>query len=110
MPAVDPVFAALADPTRRRIVEMLSDGEPRSVNDIAHEFEMSRQAVAKHLNILREARVVRGEQRGRQHLHALAPETLSTLTEWVDHYSRFWDDRLAKLKKLAEEDKRHGGH
>jgi DNA-binding transcriptional ArsR family regulator len=110
MSAIDPVFAALADPTRRRIVETLSGGDARSVNDIAQHFDISRQAVAKHLNVLREAGIVRGEPRGRQHLHALAPETLSTLTEWVDHYGQFWNDRLATLKKLAEEDKRHGRH
>lgn len=110
MPNIDPVLAALSDPTRRRIVEMLSDGEPRSVNDIAGAFDMSRQAVAKHLNILRRAEVIRGEQQGREHLHALSPETLNTLVEWVNHYSQFWDDRLLTLKALAEKEEKNGRH
>jgi len=101
---VDPVFIALADPTRRQIVEMLSGGEGLSVNEIADHFEMSRQAVAKHLNVLRRAEVISGEQRGRKHIHTLVPGRLNSLAEWVEHYSRFWDEKLSTLKSLVEKE------
>jgi len=104
MSQVDPVLNALADPTRRQIVEMLSGGEPMTMNDIADGFHMSRQAVAKHLTVLRDANVINGKQQGREHVHVLAPETLHTLVEWVDHYSQFWDSKLATLKSLGEKD------
>ena len=104
MTSIDPVFSALADPTRREIVEMLASRDPMTVNEIACHFDMTRQAVAKHLKVLRDTHVIEGEQQGREHLHSLAPNTMMTLTEWVEHYSQFWDERLNTLKTMAEED------
>ena len=106
MNRLDPLFSALADPTRRQVVEMLSDGREMTVQEVAQNFDMSRQAVAKHLSILRAAEVVQCEKRGRERVHVLAPERMSELAEWVEHYSRFWDDRLARLKRLVEEENR----
>ena len=107
---LDPIIAAIADPTRRQVIEMLSDGREMTMTDVAQNFDMSRQAIAKHLGILRDAGVVVSEKRGRERIHVLAPDQMNLLTEWVNHYSRFWDKRLAKLKDLIEEDHNRDRH
>lgn len=104
MNSLDPLFSALGDPTRRQVVEMLSDGREMTVNEVAQKFDMSRQAVAKHLAILRDADVIRSEKNGRERVHVLVPGRMIALAEWVEHYSEFWDGKLAGLKKLIEEE------
>ena len=94
MNSLAPLFSALADPTRRQVVEMLSDGREMTISDVAQKFDMSRQAVAKHLSILRDADVVRCEKRGRERVHVLVPERMAMLADWVAHYSEFWDAKL----------------
>ena len=104
MPPADqtqPVFRALADPTRRTIISMLADG-PRAIGDIAAEFDMTRPAVAKHLAILKEGGVIAVETKGRERINRLEPEALKTAADWLSYFDRFWDDRLAKLKTVVE--------
>jgi DNA-binding transcriptional ArsR family regulator len=96
-----PVFRALADPTRRAIISMLSDG-PRPIADIAVEFDMTRPAVAKHLAILKEGGIVVVEPRGRERINRLNPAALKTAADWLNHFDRFWDERFAKLKEAVE--------
>jgi DNA-binding transcriptional ArsR family regulator len=107
MKSLDPLFSALADPTRRQVVEMLSDGREMTVNEVAQQFDMTRQAVAKHLTILRDADVVRCEKQGRERVHYLVPARMNALAEWVEHYSAFWDRKLTGLKELIEEEHGH---
>ncbi|MEZ5893670.1 MAG: metalloregulator ArsR/SmtB family transcription factor [Parvularculaceae bacterium] len=105
MPRADrsqPVFRALADPTRRAIISMLSEGA-RPIAEIAAEFDMTRPAVAKHLAILKEGGVITVEARGRERINRLNPAALKTAADWLNHFDRFWDDRLAKLKEVVEE-------
>lgn len=105
MPAIDdaqPVFRALADPTRRAIIGMLANGA-RPIGDIAAEFDMTRPAVAKHLAILKEGGVISVEQKGRERINTLNPRALRTAADWLNHFDSFWDDRLAKLKAAVEE-------
>jgi len=97
------VFRAIADPTRRSIMTMLSSGE-RSLSDITAAFEMTRPAVAKHLNILREGGLVRVRKQGRERLHRLQPEALKTVSEWLSFFDQFWDEKLANLKQAVEMD------
>ena len=99
-----PVFRALADPTRRAIIAMLADGA-RPVGDIAAEFDMTRPAVAKHLAILKEGGVVTTEKKGRERINRLNPEALKSAADWLRYFDRFWDDRLAKLKTEVEKRK-----
>ena len=104
MPATDeaqPVFRALADPTRRAIIDMLAEGD-RPISDIAAAFDMTRPAVAKHLAILREGGVIAVEKQGRERIHRLNPQALKTAADWLGYFDRFWDDRLANLKKVVE--------
>lgn len=97
-----PVFRALADPTRRAIISMLADGA-RPIAEIASEFEMTRPAVAKHLAILREGDLIIVEPRGRERINRLNPSGLKTAAQWINLFDRFWDDRLVKLKQVVEE-------
>ena len=102
-PTVSAVLAALADPTRRQIVEILSDGQVRSISEITAHFGMSRQAVSKHLTILNDAGIVVSERVGRDRGNRLQPRGLYPLREWFSHYSAFWDDRLEALKQQVEQ-------
>jgi DNA-binding transcriptional ArsR family regulator len=96
-------FAALSDPTRRRIVELLAEGGAQRVADISAGFDMSRQAVTKHLNILNRAGVVVVERRGRERFNRLAGDAFEPIRDWLARYDRFWEARLGELKKIIEE-------
>jgi DNA-binding transcriptional ArsR family regulator len=87
-------FEALADPTRRRIVELVSEGE-RSAGEIAEAFEISRPGVSKHLRILRESGVIRAREDGTRRLYSLAADGLVELDDWLH---RFWTNRLDALE------------
>ena len=82
---------------------MLAERE-RSIGDIAADFDMTRPAVAKHLAILKEGGIVRVEQKGRERINRLNPEALKTAADWLNFFDRFWDERLADLKKAVEKD------
>ena len=97
------VFRAIADPTRRSIMTMLSSGE-RSLNEISSEYEMTRPAVTKHLKILEQGGLIRVRSRGRERLHALQPEGLKTVSDWLSFFDQFWDEKLANLKQAVETD------
>lgn len=96
-----PVFRALADPTRRSIIVMLADG-PKTIGEVASVFDISRPAIAKHLKILEEGDVIRVAPRGRERVNALNPEALRLASLWIATFDRFWDDKLAKLKTAVE--------
>jgi DNA-binding transcriptional ArsR family regulator len=89
-------FAALADPTRRRIVELLSEGE-RSAGQIAAEFPTSRPGVSRHLRVLREHGLVRARGEGQRRMYSLDPAPLVELEEWLARYRSFWTNRLDAL-------------
>ncbi len=90
-------FAALADPTRRRIVEMLAARE-LAAGDIAQRFDMTAPAVSQHLRLLREAHLVRVRRDAQRRIYALDPSGLAELDAWLARYRRFWHDRLALLE------------
>ena len=94
-------FHALADPTRREIISILTAGEAR-LSDIATRFDMTRPAIAKHLGVLRDGGLVEVEARGRERIHRLKPGGLKPVTDWIAHYSRFWDETLDALKQAVE--------
>ena len=86
-------FAALADPTRRRIVEMLAERE-LAAGDIARRFDMTPPAVSQHLKILRTAELVRVRNDAQRRIYALEPRGLAGLDEWIARYRHFWNERL----------------
>jgi DNA-binding transcriptional ArsR family regulator len=98
---VQPVFRALADPTRRAIIAMLAEGE-RPIAEIAAAFDMTRPAIAKHLAVLREGRLIDVEPRGRKRINRLNPRALRTAADWLNHLDVFWDERLAALRAVVE--------
>lgn len=103
---VQPVFRALADPTRRAIIAMLAAGE-RPVSEIAAAFKTTRPAVAKHLAVLRNSKLISVEKRGRERINRLNARPLRTAAEWINHFDMFWDDRLAALKAAVEQKDEH---
>ena len=97
------VFDALADPTRRALLDRLRTDGPLSLGSLADPQPMTRQAIAKHLDALQRAGLVRVWRAGRQRLHALAPEPLRDVADWLAPYAAAWDDRLARLQHHLEE-------
>jgi DNA-binding transcriptional ArsR family regulator len=92
------VFAALADPTRRAILNELARTGPATVTDLARRLPITRQAVAKHLGQLAEAGLVRlGEPDGRRHPYRLDPAPIRAALVWLSALATDWDDRLAAL-------------
>jgi DNA-binding transcriptional ArsR family regulator len=87
---------ALADPTRREIVELLADGE-LDAGSIAERFPVSRPAVSRHLRVLREAGLVRVRPEAQRRLYALDPAPLAELDAWLERYRAFWGNRLDAL-------------
>lgn len=97
------IFRAIADPTRRQIMGLLALRE-MSVGDVAARFDMTRPAVAKHLGILREAKLISTHKCGRETLNQLNPDALKPVADWLEFYSQFWDDKLMQLKAAVEND------
>lgn len=90
-------FEALADPTRRKIVEMLSEGE-KSAGEIGAGFSMSAPAISQHLKVLREARLVTVRAQGQRRIHALDPAGIREVEVWLAHTKRFWVQSLDALE------------
>jgi DNA-binding transcriptional ArsR family regulator len=102
MPATRPdPFHAVADPTRRAILDRLRGGE-LPVAELASGFAMSRPAVSKHLRVLRGARLVRERRAGRQRLYQLTPAPLANVADWVETYRSLWQQNLLNLKRHLE--------
>jgi DNA-binding transcriptional ArsR family regulator len=95
---VGPVFAALSDPTRRRLVERLAEGEPLTATELAAELPITRQAVSKHLVALGEAGLVARERVGREARYTLSARPMSEAASWMAEVGAEWDERLAALR------------
>jgi DNA-binding transcriptional ArsR family regulator len=95
------VFHAVADPTRRAILDRLRNGA-LAVNEIASRFEVSRPAISKHLRVLHQAHLVMEAREGRNRVYRLNPGPLREMDRWLDQYRRFWTLNLLSLKKHVE--------
>lgn len=97
-------FAALADPTRRRIVELLSEGE-RSAGEIVDAFQVSAPAISQHLKVLREAKLVDMRIDAQRRIYRLDPNGFAAIEDWLGQVRRFWGGRLDALEQAlrAEE-------
>ena len=96
------IFTALADPTRRRIIESLAAGES-SFGEIADKFEMSRPAVSQHLKVLREAGIVASRADAQRRIYRLEDESLDEVEAWLGRVREFWTQRLERLEQLLNE-------
>ncbi|MDJ0643540.1 MAG: metalloregulator ArsR/SmtB family transcription factor [Erythrobacter sp.] len=101
--AGDLVFRALADPTRRRMIERLSQREC-TVGELAEPLDMSLAGASKHVGVLEQAGILVREKRGRERVCILRPGGLIAMRDWVARYSAFWDARLESLDRALRED------
>ena len=99
---VDSVFSALADPTRRRVVETLARGGTVTASGLADQLPITRQAIAKHLSALSRADLVTSTRVGRETHYELRPQPLDTAAEWIQMVGAEWDGRLEALRRSVE--------
>jgi DNA-binding transcriptional ArsR family regulator len=99
----EPTFQALADPTRRAVLDLLRLGA-QPAGQIAAAFPISRPAISKHLRQLRKARLVVESRSGRHRVYRLNAEPLRAVDAWLDHYRRFWQMSLSNLKSFVEQE------
>ena len=98
-----PLFAALGDETRLRLIVRLSSSGPGSITQLSAKSAVSRQAITKHLRVLSDAGLVRSTKRGREQVWDLEPKRLDDAHEYLDGISRQWDEALERLRKFVEE-------
>lgn len=105
------IFSALAEPTRRTIVELLAMHGQLSATDISNKFKVSAPAISQHLKVLREANIVIVEKRAQQRLYQINPATIQQLEKWVKKLAAQWEDRFQRLDKILvlEKQKMKGG-
>jgi DNA-binding transcriptional ArsR family regulator len=99
---IERVLVALADPTRRRVLDAVAVHGVTTATRIAAELPVSRQAVVKHLVVLDRAGLVTGRREGREVLYVVQPEQLDATAQWIAGLAAEWDRRLARIKRLAE--------
>ena len=99
MNTLDLAFAALSDPTRRRIIQRLTRGRTR-VTDLALPFDMSLNAVSKHIKVLERSGLVRREKLGREHYLELRAKPMRDVARWISRYERFWNTKLDALEEF----------
>ena len=105
--STEQLWTALSDPTRRAIVERLARG-PTRVTDLAAPFDMSLNAVSKHIKVLETARLVRRTRQGREHTLELDPAPLREVTSWASGIEQFWSSRLDRIERYFADKKRKG--
>lgn len=98
------VFAAIADPTRRKLLSLLAASEELPLHELIPHFQMGRTAVSKHLAILKDAGLVADRKTGRETRYRLVADPLQEVKDWVSFYEQFWSERVALLKNLLEEE------
>ncbi|MBB3132270.1 DNA-binding transcriptional ArsR family regulator [Paenibacillus rhizosphaerae] len=96
------IFSALADPTRRKILEMLADHDGFPASDIHSQFQVSAQAVSQHLKILREAGLVHVEKKAQQRIYRINTEAMAEFEDWVISMKRRWSSRLDALDTVLK--------
>src|ERR1700677_2539344 len=99
--AMETTFQALADPTRRAVLDLLRRGS-QPAGEIAGAFSISRPAISKHLRLLRRAHLVREHREGRHRVYRLNPEPLRAVDTWLDQYRNFWKMNLSNLRTFVE--------
>ncbi|MDQ2753944.1 MAG: metalloregulator ArsR/SmtB family transcription factor [Actinomycetota bacterium] len=104
----DDIFAAVADPTRRRLLDQLSTEGPRTATELAADYPVSRQALVKHLAVLTTAGLLRPDRHGREVRYLVVPDRLAEATAWMVEVGDRWDRRLALLQRRLAPPAGHG--
>jgi DNA-binding transcriptional ArsR family regulator len=94
-------FRAIADPTRRAVLDLLAEGE-RNVSDLVGRFRMTQPAMSQHLRVLRRAGLVTDHRAGRERIYRIRPDQLKSVADWVGQYERFWKGKLRSLGSFLE--------
>ena len=97
------VFNAVAEPRRREIIGLLSDGEEWAVNEVVVRLRLAQPAVSKHLGVLRKVGVVTGVKRGQHRMYKLEAAKLKPIHDWVKIFERYWTDQISRIKERAEQ-------
>jgi len=97
------VFNAVAEPRRREIIGLLSDGQEWAVNDVVVRVRLAQPAVSKHLGVLRKVGVVTVVKRGQHRLYRLQAAQLKPIHDWVKTFERYWTDQLSRIRERAEQ-------
>ena len=103
--SLDTTFAALSDPTRRAMIERLSQG-PASVHGLTEPFSLSQQMISKHIAYLVRARIVVKTKRGRESICTLRPGAIKTISDWAIGYRQFWEESFDKLDAVVNQMKK----
>ena len=98
------VYVAIADPTRRKLLRLLGDGEELPLYELTAQFQMGRTAVSKHLGILKETGLVTVRKVGRETRYRINAAPLQEIKDWVSFYENFWMEKVSHLKKLLSEE------
>lgn len=93
-------FAALAEPNRRRIVEIIAAGGEVAASDISCQFEISAPAISQHLKVLRKAELIKMEKRAQQRIYSLNPHGVDEMWEWLTKMRQFWNERFDTMDAL----------
>lgn len=96
------IFSALADPTRRRILEILASSGELSATEIYNKFEVSPQAISQHLKVLREAKLVKVKKQAQQRIYQINPDSILQLEAWARHMTQLWNQRFDALDELLQ--------
>jgi DNA-binding transcriptional ArsR family regulator len=97
------IFNAIAEPKRRKIIDLLNDGKEWAVNDVVARVKIAQPSVSRHLGVLRKVGVVTVAKSGQQRLYRLHAAELKPLHDWVSVYERYWTHQLGRIKERAEQ-------
>ena len=97
-------FSALAEPQRRRVVEILAHRGKLSASQICDEFDVTPQAISQHLKVLREANVIQMEKRAQQRLYTYNPQSTTRIQEWAEEMAKLWNRRLDRVDRILKEE------
>jgi DNA-binding transcriptional ArsR family regulator len=103
------IFQALAEPSRRNIIELLAKKGKLSSTDISNQFQISAPAISQHLKVLREADLLVMEKQAQKRLYKINPEKMQELGKWIKKLTQLWDKRFLALDKVLEGNKKKGG-
>ena len=98
------IFSALADPTRRTILELLAQNNELPATDIYNKFQVSHPAISQHLKVLREAELVNVERKAQQRVYKINPQKLSELEKWIKRLESDWEKRLDRLDTVLRKE------
>lgn len=103
------MYQALADPTRRHIIELLAEYQQLTATQISQKFDMTAPAVSQHLKVLRESKLVDMEKRAQQRIYTINPASIEQISQWIEKLKKMWEEKFDRLDELLKKEKLKGG-